>query len=183
MSAIMKQYKAEAMEAKRQQLTEAAKDGGHGARWINNRMQKRSAEIDAAAAAGEIESIDIGVEWVKSRTWGSNPTATARIRTTAGYASYKGHASGCGYDKESAAIADALNQSPAMVKALIIASDGGKLTRGNGFPYGARVGTWGANLSGGVGVESYRTLFEYMGYEWDRVASGKSFDAYTIRKK
>ena len=46
----------------------------------------------------------IRVEWKKPTVWGSNPTAEV---VTGTYTT--GSASGCGYDKESAAVAEALN--------------------------------------------------------------------------
>ena len=44
----------------------------------------------------------LSMEWKKSRMWGANPTLTYKGTTVA-------KASGCGYDKESAALADFLS--------------------------------------------------------------------------
>lgn len=72
------------------------------------------ARLDRVAAAPDLSFISISVDWVRSRTWGNNPRA--EVRTNTGV--FTGTASGCGYDKESAAIADALNQCDSVLKAL-----------------------------------------------------------------
>lgn len=58
-------------------------------------------------------TISIAVEYKRSRTWGWNPTATVtasldgvRTDTTTGMAS------GCGYDKLSAAVCEAFSENP-----------------------------------------------------------------------
>ena len=68
--------------------------------------------------AGKIElSVDISVEWRRSATWGMCPTATVdallaedgvTVRRDGGV----GHASGCGYDKRSAAVDKAMRELP-----------------------------------------------------------------------
>ena len=180
----MKNYTETAIAAYKKRLHERAEAENHGQRWINNRLNKKKAELALISDAPSISKINISVEWKRSRTWGSNPTATVEIYTeNCGFLRAIGKASGCGYDKESAAIAEALNQSTAIQKALIDATEGGTKTHKNGgFPYGARVSEWGATFSGAVGVESFRSVFEAMGFTWERVASGKMFDAYAIRK-
>lgn len=65
--------------------------------------------LEAADAAGKLIEINISVNWIKSRTWSSNPHAECWLRfEDAEYgarSSYsEGRASGCGYDKKSAAV-------------------------------------------------------------------------------
>ena len=69
--------------------------------------------LDAADKAGKMREIDIRVEWSRNRMYGSNPHATAWLcfedaqygsRTGMG----EGSATGCGYDKRSAAVHEAL---------------------------------------------------------------------------
>ena len=72
------------------------------------------ARLERAAEVSTPRNLDIMVMWKKSRTWGANPTAEAMTET----ARTSGFASGCGYDKESAAIANALNQNPAALRVL-----------------------------------------------------------------
>lgn len=58
-------------------------------------------------------TISISIEYKRSRTWGWNPTATVTasldgVRTD----TTKGMASGCGYDKLSAAVCGAFRENP-----------------------------------------------------------------------
>ena len=75
---------------------------------------KKLEKLDRVAAATDLGYIDITVEWVRSYTWGNNPHAV--VKTNNG--TFEGRASGCGYDKESAAIANAFNQSDSILKEL-----------------------------------------------------------------
>ena len=68
--------------------------------------------LEAADKAGKLIEIVISVNWTKSRTWGSNPYAECRFYfedaehgTRGAYS--EGRASGCGYDKRSAAVQEA----------------------------------------------------------------------------
>jgi hypothetical protein len=167
----MEAYIIEAMAARAARLTERAAAEGKTQRWIDNRLKKRQAELDTIAAAQGVKSVSIGVEWKKSRTWGSNPTASVKVCYADGTCQrYTGTASGCGYDKETAAIAEALNKCPAISRALILHRE--KL------PYGARVNEFSAGFSGGVGISCYYEVFEALGLKFEHVASGKMFDAY-----
>lgn len=75
--------------------------------------EKRWTErLEAADKAGKLIEINISVNWTKSRTWGSNPHAEcwlcfedAEYGTRSSYS--EGRASGCGYDKRSAAVQEA----------------------------------------------------------------------------
>lgn len=72
---------------------------------------KRLEALALAESCKLPESVNISVEFTRSRTWGSIPhaTITAEQRRTFGTAS------GYGYDKESAAIASAMNQNPEVI--------------------------------------------------------------------
>lgn len=78
--------------------------------------------LEAIKNYNDFTKINIIVEWTKSKTWGANPHATAEIWSedkngAPKYECFTGSASGWGYDKQSAAIAQALNQSNAVIKA------------------------------------------------------------------
>lgn len=140
-----------------------------------------------------IEQIRISVEWVKSRTWGSNPTATAECfgvtklqegKTERYYFSSTGKASGCGYDKQSAAIASALNQIRPLIAAMYREANKAKnkdKKNSEIFGYGSGHGPL-PYIEGGVGVSCYPDIFKVLGMTWQNSASGKSFDAYLITK-
>ena len=79
---------------------------------LEKETAQKLAHIDRIAAAPDCTFISVSVDWVRSRVWGYNPRV--EVRTNTGY--FEGFASG--YDKESAAIAEAFNQCDSILKAL-----------------------------------------------------------------
>lgn len=151
---------------------------------IDKKSEKQYNEIvnryNEVMQAGAINKFTISVEWKKSNTWGYNPTAEVCIYSENGYEFLTGKASGCGYDKESAAIASALNQSNAIIKMLF---DADKKDPDNKV-YGYRNAKDGffPHISGGVGVLCYPKDFALFGLKWKNIASGKTFDSYLVTK-
>lgn len=133
------------------------------------------AKLQAAADAPALELLTVSVEWARSRTWGSNPTATAQAYGGHTMRETRGHASGCGYDKESAAIASALNTSPAVMRVLYDHAE-----KGGEFAYSVQTFAGVPSFDGGCGVSCFRSVFEGCGYAWQDVAHGRSFDAYKL---
>lgn len=139
---------------------------------IKNKMQTKRAREAARDAtkrferAHEVEEVEapaavsVVVEWHKNRTWGMNPSA-----------------SGCGYDKQSAAIANAFNQNPEILKILYDHAEAGEA-----FPYGVHVWAGLPSFDGGCGVSCFYSIFEACGYTFRQVASGKAFDVYEITR-
>ena len=152
----------------------------------------RLAKLDRISNAPDLEFITVNVEWKHNRTWGYNPTATA---VTNEAETYTGTASGYGYDKGSTAVAEALNASPAVLKALYTAAEnalaaGQTFTRMNECTVTWRdVLGYGSGYSilpyfeGGVGVSCFETIFVRCGFSFRRVASGRLFDAYTVLRR
>lgn len=133
-------------------------------------------------ANNNIESITINVDWVKNPTWGYNPHAT--IYTSNGDLT-EGKASGCGYDKESTAIAGALNKNNDILKVLYTAKNK-KMTLKNTnnhdiLGYGSGYGVL-PYFEGGVGVSSLLNIFRKLNYNIAEHHTEKS-DFYTITKK
>lgn len=97
--------------------TEGNRIGADYVKWSHKYLEKELPEwekywtdrLEAADKAGKLIEINISVTWAKSRTWGSNPHAECRFYfEDAEYgtrsAFSEGRASGCGYDKRSAAV-------------------------------------------------------------------------------
>lgn len=127
------------------------------------------------------KEIVIHVDWVKNTYYGNNPHATI----TDGKRRYFGSASGCGYDKRSAAIAEALNQSCSILKILCNKKEhelqiGKTGTNGKLIGYGSGYSAI-PNFEGGVGIESFRRIFENCNYNWNDY-SGEKYDMYIITK-
>jgi len=119
--------------------------------------------------------IRIIVEWRKSRTWGMNPYATVAAYDP--WESTKANVSGCGYDKESAAVANCLNNNDVILSLLVrnwgVVNGLCGLVRYNGsLPY----------FSGGVGMSCFIKVFEQMQYTVESV-HGEQFDAYVCTLK
>lgn len=159
-------------------------------KYLFNRIDKKAEKeintiiekYNSIMNSKDIESINISVEWKKSQTWGANPTATAKINYTDGSCGYfDGKASGCGYDKESAAIATALNCSHSVQKLLFVCSENDPDNKIYGY-YNANRGYF-PYISGGVGVSCYNSVFNLCGYKFEQTNSGKTFDCYLISKK
>ena len=128
-----------------------------------------------------IDHISINVEWVKNNTWGYNPHAT--VYTNDGKIT-EGKASGCGYDKESAAIAEALNKNNDILK-LLYNYKNKKMTLKKtnnhdilGYGSGYSVLPY---FEGGVGVSSLLTIFRKLGYTITEHHTNRK-DFYTIQK-
>ena len=140
-------------------------------------------EIKLITEISEVTRVTVKVEWAKSYTWGMNPTAEIWVGTKEYHSDVecysKGKASGCGYDKESASVACALNQLLPIKKLLMdnwIYGDKECLGYGvssynNRVPY----------FDGGVGMDCFVRAFNEMGFECIQMHS-KTFDGYEFRK-
>lgn len=143
------------------------------ARELCKRSAERVKKLEAADGARDVEHIYISVEWKRSRVWGYNPTSTVRgfHEVTEDYAS------GCGYDKESAAIAGAFNKNPEVMRILYNHAEAGGV-----FPYGVNTFAGVPSFDSGCGVSVFYAIFKTCGFEFEQVASGKHFAAYKITK-
>lgn len=88
---------------------------------LEKEIEKKLAHLDTVAAAPDLIFISLNVEYKYNSYWGYNPTAESRTNN----GTTTGHASGCGYDKESAAVADAFNKNNSILKALYTIKENG----------------------------------------------------------
>lgn len=135
--------------------------------------RERREKLEAAEAVAAPEFVRVSVDWVKNRTWGNNPHAVVSAEKTRTF----GKASGCGYDKESAAIAQAMNANSEIMRILYDHAE-----KGGNFPYSVLTFAGLPFFDGGCGVSCFRSVFESCGYKWENVASGKTYDVYTITR-
>ena len=125
-------------------------------RQAKKRADRYRERLTAAEGENLPEDGILVIRWVRNSTWGWNPHAKLYV----GGETFTGRASGCGYDKASAAMADALNACPAIMRALYAKEDErpeGE-TRREWLGYGSGYGVLPA-FEGGVGV---RTLCEVL---------------------
>lgn len=138
-------------------------------------MQK----LDRAEAAPDVQRIAIHVEWKKSRTWGYNPHASVIVNQMN---RYEGSASGCGYDKRTAAIAEAANESAVLLRMLYSLKES-TLQAGEPMPYGCGGCSVLPCFEGGVGMSCYRNIFRACGLQMvEDNETGKHYDFYYIEK-
>ena len=153
-------------------------------------MEKRiTKEIETLkridAAEREINKISITVEWKNNKMWGANPTATAIVYFKNGTVNeYCSHSiGGNGYDRESAAVGEALNQCDELLNLMyeIMDSDGDEVENNSVLGYGSGYGVL-PYFEGGVGIDCFYKILSKLGYTMRKVASGKMFDVYNVSK-
>lgn len=152
---------------------------------------KKLAQLDRIQNAPELVWCDVSVEFRRSSVWGYNPHVESR--SNGGYTT--GTASGCGYDKESAAIATAWNQNDSLLKVLCTMKE--KALRAGISDSSATACTgrsnanvigYGAGYSaipyfeGGVGTSAFLHIMEKAGFT---VSSyyGKRENSYTFERQ
>lgn len=147
----------------------------------------KAARIEAAEKT-EVKraSLSILIEWKPSRTWGYNPTAHVTLTAemadgTHKYQTATGTASGCGYDKGSAAVAQALNALPIMDAELIRTKDA-RLAHDEGMPYGAGYGVM-PYVKGGTGLSCIAGILKACGYQCISSQAAGTCEAYSYEKR
>lgn len=152
-------------------LTNEQKEANKLARSEARKTAKALAKIEAERNQNPIKEIRFSIEWKKSRMWGHNPHLEAQAIHKDGTMSYfNTTASGCGYDKESQVISEAFNH---LLKYKLY-----QLETAEGLPYGIYLDDNYKAFSGGIGTNCYYKIAEHIGGKFDKVASGKTFDAY-----
>ena len=148
-------------------------------------LDKDLEKIATAEQAEQPETITINVTWNRNKIWGYNPTAEITITTAHSARTYTGHASGCGYDKESAAVCNALNESPEALKALYSAKEKA-IEAGNTSTSNAELIEYGAGYGaipyyeGGVGMNSIVRVLTKCGLNMKHEHSGKHSNYYFL---
>ena len=118
----------------------------------------------------KINKIVIAIEWKKSRTWGNNPYCEVKVfYNNNQIETFTGFASGCGYDKRSAATAQAFNKCEAL-KALLYKAENKRLknhsevTRRDFIGYGSGYGSL-PYFEGGVGFRCHETILNNLKFK------------------
>jgi hypothetical protein len=128
---------------------------------------KKFAQIEADKNQKPVNLITFSIEWSKAH----HPTCTAKVHYTDGTAQQiTARAGGWGYCKESTVIANIFNAS--LKYAIYQLKDPGKV------PYGINLYNDRFYFAGGVGTSCYYQIAEFIGGKFERVASGKTYDAF-----
>lgn len=165
-------------------------------RYYEKRLNKELEKIKRVSKAEEFTGeLILTIEWKKSYTWGKNP----RVSTNYGFIGSS--IGGCGYDKQSTATAEALNNDLRILK-LMYAKKNEELknkkeeyTEQNGFKtkserginhfcfgYGSGYGIL-PYFEGGVGVSSHEGVIKSLGLNMRCITSTNNTDVYLIKKE
>ena len=163
------------------------------AKNIEKSYNAKIALLDAVEAAEMPNKIEIYVEWARCRTWGANPHVDLWVDDLQGFT--HGTASGCGYDKESSAIAEAAYNRASIIKILCELKEkalrkNAKIDKSksactgidnrNAVGYGSGYGVI-PRLEGGVGTSCFLRIFETAGYKTIQ-HHGRMTNLYIITK-
>lgn len=159
---------------------------------IYKSIEREVNKVKAVYSSGKLLEVKISVEWKRSQMWGSNPSAecwASFINKDGNHDSIyvtSGSIGGCGYDKLSTSVANCLNQVNAVLKPLYHLKDEqlaiSEKKNHDILGYGSGYGIL-PSIEGGVGVSCYPAIFNKIGMDFKNIASGKTFDVFTITAK
>lgn len=152
----------------------------------NKELAKELEKLEKMESAPTVKEISIDVDWRRNATWGYNPFATVRVWTDNGYFESTGYASGCGYDKRSAAVGEALNKIYPVIAELCNVkeqnmSDTCKESS-KCICYGAGYGAI-PYFEGGVGINCHIQMLELCGLKKTVEHGTKTTDYYHFERK
>jgi len=149
------------------QLSAEQKAANKLARQEAKATAKKLAQIEADKNQKPVNLITFSIEWSK----GHHPTCTAKVHYIDGTAQeITARAGGWGYCKESTVIANIFNASLKYKLYQIVDT--------NKKPYGINLYNDRFYFAGGVGTSCYYQIAEFIGGNFERVASGKTYDAF-----
>ena len=130
----------------------------------------------------DIKMVTIVIEWKRNPTLGYNPhcTATATYKDGTTETSPVFKASGCGYDKESTVVAEAFTH---FLRHRIQRPKVHKEYKEMKTPYGISADKGRERYDGGIGMNCYYRISEYIGGSLRRVTSTDSIDVYEYTQK
>lgn len=141
-------------------------------------------KLENAINSDEIKSISVSIIWNRHRVWGYNPTATVTAETKSGKIIITSDsASGCGYDKRSAATAGAFNKINGLLKELyILKYRNNKAKKEN--PYGMNADHSSAlpHFEGGVGFSCHENILKKCGFKETRSNGTSTTDFYYFER-
>lgn len=151
-------------------LTEEQKAANKLARQEQKATAKKFAQIEADKNQKPVNYITFAIEWNKT----GHLTCTAWVNYTDGTAQQIiTKAGGWGYCKESTVISNIFNASLKYKLYQLMPN-----TTKDSLPYGLYNFDGRYSFAGGVGTSCYYSISEFIGGRLERVASGKTFDAF-----
>ncbi len=171
-------------------LSEKEKVERKAKRQLEKTIARENSIVASHKAQKPVKELTITIEWKKSRVWGHNPHAEAKVLFhDSSFCSKGGYTcSGCGYDKESTVISAIFND---FLRYKLYTEISGKAPYGcyyhNGNAPEKNYTDHNGNVvyylekpryDGAVGTSCYYNIAEFIGGKFEHVASGKTFDVY-----
>lgn len=143
-------------------------------RRLRNYLAKENEREREKAEQPAVKRLRVQIEWHKSRTWGNCPRLEFWLDLVNGQRIYGDGitCSGCGYDKESTVVAEVFNRH-----CIGMAIRKWKRNKKKQIPYGLRLGDY-PYFEGGVGIECYKSIAEYLGGKMEHTFCGRTMDEY-----
>jgi hypothetical protein len=136
--------------------------------------KKMQSIIDAKKNQKPVKSIKMNIEWSKQ----FNPTCEAWVNYEDGTVEvFKSRAAGWGYCKESTVIAEIFNNC---LGYKLYEFHDQLIQLGENKPYGISLGRSYPYFAGGVGTSCFFRVVDFIGGKFEKVASGKTFDAFRV---
>ena len=158
---------------------------------LEKKLNEKLEKLEKVSNAPDLEIVSVYVDFIRSSTWGYNP----KVKTYSNNKCCTGSASGCGYDKESAAVAEAFNNDFSLLKVLYTLKEMGLKAGLSDKSESACTGVdnrnivgYGAGYSvlpyfeGGVGVDCFWKILEKAGYKV-KATYGRTENTYVITKE
>lgn len=144
---------------------------------INKQVSDFNEKADKIAQAKDLKELYINVEWARSRVWGMNPHAEIW-----GNGYFTGSASGCGYDKLSSAVAEALNKNYSALKLIYNLYEKELRKNPNATPHSVNygMGYLYPYYEGGVGYSCFSQIFKKAGAKVNEHRATKTSDIMII---
>lgn len=150
-------------------------------RGVAGRLSRVNEEYRIKAEREDVKELEIHINWVKSKTWGTIPhasfTATTKSGNTVSKDGYT--AGGCGYDKASAVVSDICDD---VLSGMLFRRLNNKRKR-TSVPYGIDTHTFFPYFQGGTGLSCYYSVFEFLGGKMEHVVDRPNYDYIKVTFK
>jgi hypothetical protein len=180
---------------KKYKFNEEEKINKYIKKYFEKYLNAELKQLNAVAKAEDFKSgdkISLTIEWVK----GSMQSNQATAFLSSGYIiTQSNKTNGFGYDKESTATAEVLNEYLPLLKLMydkkenylkenkdIIPTEEQNDINKFLFGYGSGYKTL-PSFEGGVGISCHKDIIKNLGLEWEHLNSTKTTDTYLITKK
>lgn len=150
-------------------------------RGVAGKLARINEEYRQKAEKEDVKELEIHIDWVKSSTWGANPHASFYATLKSGNViSGNGYrASGCGYDKTSIVVSNICDDilSGMLFRKL------NKRRKQIEIPYGIGIHGFFPYFEGGIGLDCYRSIFEFLGGKMEHVVYRPNYDFIKVTFK